>query len=118
MFFGFLFCSCVIGFLLCFFFAIKVSAPIPRSSLPHSRRVPGLGLALVSTDLWSQRWSRGVHGTEISIQICAWLGFEPWTSHLAVQHTRPQGQSLSIIILTVMTKDTLETWLNQLVPGT
>src|SRR6218665_694980 len=42
-----------------------------RPCLPHSRRAPGLGLALVSTDLWSQRRTRNARGTEIPIHLFA-----------------------------------------------
>ena len=43
----------------------KYQHPFACSSFSHSRWVPGLGLALVSSDLWSKRQSRG----EIWIQL-------------------------------------------------
>src|SRR6218665_390250 len=63
--------------LACFFYTTEVSAPI--HSNPFFNTV-GLGLALVSTNLWSQRRSRGAHGAEISIQFLPWPGFAPQTS--------------------------------------
>ena len=59
----------------------KYLHPFTLPSLPHSWRLPDLGLALVFTDLWSCRRSWGVHVTEISIQISALTGV--WTSDLA-----------------------------------
>src|SRR6218665_2934627 len=68
-----LFCSCVIGFLSCFFLYS-----------PHTRRRFGLW-----TYVWSQRRSRGVQCTlsrNLDPNFCPAQGFEPRTSHLAVQH--------------------------------
>ena len=84
---GLLFCSWVIGFLSWFSLWLKYLHSFTRTSLPHSRWVPDLELAQVSTDLGSQKWSRGAHGTKISIQISALAGFWHRTSHSAVQNT-------------------------------
>ena len=74
-------CHCI--FSCSFFTAVSaVLQPFARLSLNHHRWVPVFGLALVSTNLWSQRRSRGKHGAEISIPISALTGV--WTSDLSL----------------------------------
>jgi len=67
-----------------FFFTTEVSAvlhPFDRLSLPHSGWVSGFGVALLSTDFWSQMRNKSAYGTEISIQVSALT--KVWTSNLS-----------------------------------
>jgi len=70
---------CSVSVSLDFFrvFALQSNYLLPFTwpFLPLCRWVPGLGLALVSTNLLCQRQSRDAHGAEISIQISALTGF-------------------------------------------
>ena len=60
----------------------KYLHPFARPFLLHTRWVSRLGTGSGPTDLWSQRWSRGVCRAEISIKISALAG--AWTSCLSL----------------------------------
>src|SRR6218665_392208 len=64
----------------------KYLHPFAQPSLPHSRSAPGLGLALVSTDLWYQRQSRVHMDQKSRSKFLPWPGLEPRTSRVAIQH--------------------------------
>ena len=67
-------------------FMTKVSVPIHSTLSSSLRWVPSLGLALLSTD-----WLGVCMGQKSRYRFLPWPGFEPRTSHLAVQRatTRP-----------------------------